>query len=579
MKECENIKGVMPLVDHCALEKDSGIIIPWFVMPIAEPLHKYAQSKSIDEIVDIILSIAKTIKELHKKRISHRDIKPSNLFFFDNDYYIGDFGLVHFPNKKDLTKYEKRLGPLWTIAPEMRRNPGKADGLCADIYSLAKTLWILLTKEKMGFDGQYIPGDESIGLSNNQQFRNVYLSKIDELLIKCTEHKPSKRPKIDEFINDLSEWKKLCKDLIIRNPIQWKEISKTLFYNVCPKRAIWQDLNDIVNALNEACKYKNLNHLIFPESGGLDLIKAQISIEPECIELEFDGSIGIVKPKRLIFESFKEDTQWNYFRMETDRMDSIAPYTPKEAFKESVVEIKLGIYTDIDCHIYNDFNGGELPDSSRIITRFLRGDFVLFQKTSIYNKMPVTYSGLHNKCSTDDFRIIIEKLIEKINGKKQELLVASPEYVEPDIFRKNNTILSKNDIELIRKVIDLKIDAVNESRIMNGKLGQKNNAKSFSDRDVEDYYSEPKPKQKQFCEFLEKLDIKKLQLLFAVMDGGRTFMTKGRTYTLDEMIESFSNEDKKSIIYSFESKSALAKYLEIGIENYKKKDGHLRKTE
>jgi len=36
--------------------------------------------------------------------------------------------------------------------PEMRRNPDKADGKCADVYSLAKTLWILLTKETKGFE-------------------------------------------------------------------------------------------------------------------------------------------------------------------------------------------------------------------------------------------------------------------------------------------------------------------------------------------------------------------------------------------------------------------------------------------
>jgi hypothetical protein len=39
------------------------------------------------------------------------------------------------------------------------------------------------------------------------------------------------------------------------------------------------------------------------------------------------------------------------------------------------------------------------------------GDFVIFQKTSMYNRIGATYDGRHNQMTTDEFRhYIIEKV-------------------------------------------------------------------------------------------------------------------------------------------------------------------------
>lgn len=47
------------------------------------------------------------------------------------------------------------MGAVFTISPEMKRNPKEADGKKADVFSLAKTLWMFLTKDEKGFDGVY----------------------------------------------------------------------------------------------------------------------------------------------------------------------------------------------------------------------------------------------------------------------------------------------------------------------------------------------------------------------------------------------------------------------------------------
>ena len=119
----------------------------------------------------------------------------------------------------------------------------------------------------------------------------------------------------------------------------------------------------------------------------------------------------------MIFESFGDDTEWNYFRLETGNLE---PMNPEKVYEnqELLAEINPGIYTDYECLEYDDFNGESLTSSARGITRVIQGDFVIFQKTSLYNKNPRTYDGRHNKLTADQFRDHISLVIEHLNKNK-----------------------------------------------------------------------------------------------------------------------------------------------------------------
>jgi len=91
----------------------------------------------IEEIVKGIISLSETLEKLHEKDICHRDIKPSNIYYYNNRFAFGDFGLVDFPNNTDdFTKSDKGLGAIFTIAPEMKRNPKNADSKKADVSEI-----------------------------------------------------------------------------------------------------------------------------------------------------------------------------------------------------------------------------------------------------------------------------------------------------------------------------------------------------------------------------------------------------------------------------------------------------------
>ena len=566
-----DITGVLPIID-LYLPSNFSKETPWYVMPIATPLSEYLKEKNAPEIIQSISYIAEILEQLHCRDIYHRDIKPANLFYNDGNYFIGDFGLVDYPDKKDLTMKGETVGPKWTMAPEMKRNAEKASGGPADVYSLAKTMWILLTKESKGFEGQYID-DTFIGLQKFQP--SIFREPLNELLSRCTENDSKKRPSAKEVSKCLKNWIPVNKNYEQRNKLEWFSIQKKLFPSSIPLRVFWKSVDDILSILKITCSSRSLNHMFFPNGGGLDLTGIQKSVESDCLELDFGGSIYIVKPNNLIFESFGDDTEWNYFRLETGNLE---PMNPEKVYKgrEVLAEIEPGIYTDYECLEYDDFNGESLPSSARGITRVIHGDFVIFQKTSLYNKNPRTYDGRHNKLTADQFRDHISLVIEHLNKNKpagRDISRTKIKYIKPKIYRKNERILSKKEIELLKQIILMAKSRNDENDNLRKKYGLSDYLKFPPDAKEAKYYNAPKPIASELNNFLTNLSQDEIELVAAVMYGGRDYLSHNRTTALHEMLGDFKNDS--DLVYSIYEKSPLADYLEAGIKAYSTELGHV----
>ncbi|MBH8568111.1 hypothetical protein KB206_04405 [Microvirga sp. STS02] len=198
-----------------------------------------------------------------------------------------------------------------------------------------------------------------------------------------------------------------------KNHQDWLNIQKGLFGNNIPKRHVWDSLEDIVAVLNTIGSIPNSNHMFYPRSGGLDITGAKESVELGCIELITDGLFTIVKPKRLMFESFGPDSDWNYFRLETSELAPSGVYEPNEFTDEEVTEIEPGHYANSYVRESGEYEGRPLPKGTRTVTRNFKGDFVIFKKTSAYNQDTSTYDARHNKMTSDLFREYIERSIAR----------------------------------------------------------------------------------------------------------------------------------------------------------------------
>jgi serine/threonine-protein kinase len=270
------IEGVIPITIS-SLPDNPRLSKPWYVMPLALPFSVFIEGKNFSEIIEAFIPLAETLEQLHMQGIYHRDIKPDNFLYFSDRLYLTDFGLVKFPESGNLTPERRDVGAKFTMAPEMRRIAYKADGEPADVYSFAKSLWIALTKQSLGFDGQFIRGS-TLSLSNYE--KDVYLSPLEDLLHKSTDNDPNLRPSIKVFKDELIKWLELNANFGARNLTEWLEVQNILFPMGSPAHAEWTNKEDIINILSIIAERKSLNHMFYPSGGGMDLKGVESAGEP-----------------------------------------------------------------------------------------------------------------------------------------------------------------------------------------------------------------------------------------------------------------------------------------------------------
>lgn len=424
MERYAGTMGVMPIIDKYIPDyahRYSHIDLPYYyVMPLATPIYDQISTASFDEKIIIIKSLLCILTKLHANGIAHRDIKPANILLYNGKYVFSDFGLVFFLNKTSKTPKGAKLGPRSTISPQMQRDAVTADKFKADVYSMAKTIWMIVTGDMKSFDGQY-KINSAFGLRQVMEEKDVYWYPLEKLLIQCTDVNETARPSAEELEKEFDEWLNINSDWERQNLIQWQEVQEQLFPSYVPSHAEWTDLDDMISVLNLLGQYDSLNHLFFPDEGGFDLTGASSSYEQDCIELHFGELVYIIKPKRLLYEYVDKTCEWNYFYIDIEEMNAISQDLSPTCCSEELCEVAPKEYHPLEL-----FNEMPLNDFRRIkprhIVRYLKGSMVAFHKDSIYNGMISKYKGEHSNYTADGFRQLIASLATKYSGETMKSL-------------------------------------------------------------------------------------------------------------------------------------------------------------
>lgn len=407
-------EGVLPIIDA---DPDNG----WYVMPIAIPIETYffENKTSIKDRIEAIVQLAKSLEKLHEKGITHRDIKPDNLFYYENQYCFGDFGLCEYPDGEEVyTRTDKQLGAFNTIAPEMYKNPQGKDGKKADVYSLAKTLWILLTGDKKGFQWPYSSEDSAISFAKFAHLREERLALIELVLQLATENNPNRRISLSRFRDTLEKWCRHSSDSRYLQHYEWylamEHIVSTAQIDV---RHIF-DFQQIVYVLNTIANHKILNHVMLPNGGGLDLMSVEKANEEGCLYLHLQMQTLLVRPKELVIATFKE-SDWDFILLETTEQEPVTKN--HNEYEEFVVEDFPAHYVsgkDAQYGVYDYDTGIKLPKGTKFLFRQLQGKFLIVPKQGYYNQITQTYDGRHGKMTAIELYNYIDELSK---GKEPEI--------------------------------------------------------------------------------------------------------------------------------------------------------------
>ena len=222
MRQIGDHPNIMPLLDAHLPEAPSKARPAWLAMPIAAPLAESVSQSGLREVVTAIAEIANALADLHElHHVHHRDIKPSNLYLHHGRPTISDFGLVDLPESDDLTVAGRPLGPKFFLAYEMIDNPKNADPAAADVFSLAKTLWVLCVDQRWPPQGEQQASNSAYSVSSFSPHPLAH--HLDKLIERCTRHEPSLRPSMKQLSEELQAWLSLDDD----TPQQSVDLSAT----------------------------------------------------------------------------------------------------------------------------------------------------------------------------------------------------------------------------------------------------------------------------------------------------------------------------------------------------------------
>jgi serine/threonine protein kinase len=157
LNEIEAIKrldhpNVIKLIDHSALDNAGTSGDKHFmVMPLAHggDLSERAAiyKNSLDSTLNVIQQITAAVAAAHRANIIHRDIKPENVLFLGtgHDAMLADFGICLLREQGRVTETAEVVGPWSFMAPELEGGGQLDVSAAADIYSLGKLVYYMLS--------------------------------------------------------------------------------------------------------------------------------------------------------------------------------------------------------------------------------------------------------------------------------------------------------------------------------------------------------------------------------------------------------------------------------------------------
>lgn len=549
-------KWVIPIIEH-RLPDDAGTGIPWYVMPVATPIRKQLKGAPKLDVVHALAELADGLADLHDNKVAHRDIKPENLFFFEDTFRFGDFGIAKFPDSAGLTTTTEPMGPLGYMAEEMMRDSASADPFKGDVLSLAKTLWALLTDQPYPFLGQYSRrGRYSLDeLLPNDRFVH---EPLDDLLEECTHSTPDKRPGARKFAQALRNALAAQDDFELRNPLQWAG-AEVLAFSVPCSRIEWTDSAAIVEVVKLLSRRDSLNHCFLPYGGGLDITDADLTEGGAAILLWHDkGLASVVKPTRLTLERLHGGPKGSYATLEFAELEPF-DVREKDEWREDILR----------CDEYNYMalpnDDDPWPKDIVQVSRYFKpGMFIIAPKGGIFN-LASSYEGNENALGRDKLRTVFERGLKKRDQKPAAFGLRRAVHLVAQVPIPIPSFLSKLDLQTFQKLLELDkaMKDIRESR------DTEEGIVVYSAADFERIFnpdSERGAKRKEILKFLRALSAEQFGEAMALFQFGRGDIEDAEDVSRISAREATNHQDPNYLAEKFGNNYFLKAVKRFGFE-------------
>lgn len=198
---------------------------------------------------------------------------------------------------------------------------------------------------------------------------------------------------------------------------RWMDSIQSSFGSHPPRSIIWDDIGGVLEVIQHFMG-ENLNHTMLPDGGGLDMRDVRLYHQDNILNFIPENRMSyLIRFGNAQFEYLRESPVDSFFLIEGDALEKTGVYEEVSGQYEELVEINEGHYEERsvwDSGYYFNSNKGKeesLPREARLVQRYLRGNFLIVAKSSLWNRTNSTYDGRHNKMNALQIRQIIERAI------------------------------------------------------------------------------------------------------------------------------------------------------------------------